>query len=138
MKLDHRALECPSCVFHAAFQIAQPRFRPPPQIMMRAIALFLAVYTVNAAASARWADSTDGVHTFLTFDSHIDPANITTETMQPAIILQPRIAAHTGLDSLAASCCSHANRDGFSRRSLRYFLAGMWTSCGATARHVSA
>ena len=50
--------------------------------MKLAIALFLAVYTVNAAASARWADSTDGVHTFLTFDSHIDPANITAATMK--------------------------------------------------------
>ena len=87
MKLDSRALE--RCVFHAAFQIrklgaALSGHRRKSQIIMtRAIALFLAVYTVNAAASARWADSTDGVHTFLTFDSHIDPANITAETMRP-------------------------------------------------------
>ena len=59
-----------------------------------AIALFLTCCTANAAASARWADSTDGVHTFLTFDSHIPLANITAATMKPVIMILHEITRY--------------------------------------------
>ena len=49
---------------------------------MKFAGLVILVAMSTAAHAARWADSTDGVHTFLTFDSHIDPANITAASMK--------------------------------------------------------